>query len=171
MSNPTFIQCSIILPGAPFHEALSEDCSSNDDMGAYIENEALGERIYSVTRNKMVCLAESSFNREPLVKLDDEHRLDETLFVVTQITEICPRGGWNRHEWLADYMAEGSWEDLNEGNMKALYDIAMKHIGQDGLNDPFTREHFHVGASFVVDWTISHPRITGPDIVRLTRLM
>lgn len=144
MSNPTFVQCSIILPGACL----------NDDMGAFIENDALGERIYSVTRDEMIRLAESNVYCEPIIQIDSKDKLTETLFIITSMTEIRPRGGWGDHEWLVDYMAEVDWQDLNESNMKALYDIAMKYIGTEGLNDPFTQKHFHVGASFIVDWTI-----------------
>lgn len=154
MNNPTFVQCHIILPGAQVDETLTESDITTDVVGI-IENEALGERVYSVTRDKMVRLSESDIYREPVIQVDSEGKLAETLFIVMQMTEISPRAGWENYEWMVDYMANAGWEDLNEGNMKALYDIAMEHIGQAGLHDPYTLKHFHVGASFIVDWTIN----------------
>lgn len=112
---PTYISCVILKPGARYSFGDYEPGSCSIDA-------MLGYNYYSVTRDKIVADGDEF--------VDNDGVLDETLFMVTDIKEI-ESFGHDNWPWLVDYMACTGYEDLEEGNMKVLYQTAMSLIPRD----------------------------------------
>ena len=139
--NPTYIETVIYRPGvlfAPLRED-SETLSLWNDPNVYLD-EALGGRIYSVTRDKMI--------EEGEQEVDAAGKLTETLFVVTGMTEVRECAGITQNPWLREYMGACGFQDLEEGNMAALYEIAVSLLPKE------PDEYEIVPVSFLGDWII-----------------
>lgn len=114
---PTYISSFILKPGALYtfgHRSATPDDLCIDSM--------LGGLYYSVTRDKIVGDGDEL--------TDNEGKLIETLFMVTSIQEVDERSG-HQWPWLVDHIANSGYNDLEEGNMKALYEAALSLVAVD----------------------------------------
>lgn len=113
--------------------------AENDGYG-YIENE--GKVIYSVDRNKIIEL------EDILVK---GNILQEKLFLFENLIELESRcSPPDTGDWLLDYMAESNYCDLEEGNMRALYEETTKYY------DPkLESDEKIINISFIGFWSVS----------------
>jgi len=136
--NPTYIETAIYRPGVKLTHEEDDDIYLREDVTALVD--VLGGRIYSVTRDKMIEEGEEA--------VDAEGRLTEILFVIRHMTEIRTCAGRDDHPWLVDYMANVGYEDLEEGNMLALYEVAVSLLSGEEA------KRFVSLASFVGDWII-----------------
>jgi hypothetical protein len=111
---PTYISCTLIKPGAKWSFGADPTLNTIDSM--------MGGRYYSVTRNKMVADGEEF--------VDNEGAADETLFFIASIVEVSNIRN-NEWPWLVDHIANAGYEDLEEGNMKAIYEVAQSLLDKD----------------------------------------
>jgi len=144
--NPTYIETVIYRPGVLFAPSLEIRRALSltwDDPNVYLD-EALGGRIYSVTRDKMI--------QEGEQEVDAAGKLTETLFVVTRLVEVRECAGVDQQPWLREYMSQVGFEDLEESNMAALYEVAVSLLPEklDGYEI--------IPVSFLGDWTIHMSR-------------
>ena len=114
---PTYISSIILKPGALY--AFSESLSPLQGLSL---DPMLGGLYYSVTRDLIVADGEEL--------TDDDGKLTETLFMLASIVEVDDRAS-DQYPWLVDHIACGGYEDLNAGNMKALYEIAQSLVAKD----------------------------------------
>ncbi|MFA6159390.1 MAG: hypothetical protein WC763_07230, partial [Candidatus Paceibacterota bacterium] len=124
---PTYISSIILKPGACYTFG-----SGSENPRVLSIDSMLGGFYYSVTRDLIVADGEEL--------TDGEGKLTETLFMVTSILEVDETAG-HQYPWLVDHIACAGYEDLNAGNMKALYEVAQSLVAKDDT-DPITHVSF-----------------------------
>jgi hypothetical protein len=96
--------------------------------------------IWSVDRKKIV--NEGDWLETP------DGLLDETLFMVTSLSEVQSACSPEQVDWVVDNMSCGSYSDV-ENVMDALYEIAQKQLSTD------SEKHRILEISFMTLWTVS----------------
>lgn len=115
---PTYISAIILKPGAKW--------SFGHDPSIFSLDSPLGAFYYSVTRDQIIA------DGDELTGPDGEAA--ETLFFITDIREVSPMSD-DQYPWMVDYLANAGYEDLEAGNMKAMYEIAKSLVVKD-KDDP-----------------------------------
>jgi hypothetical protein len=112
----THIQTLIMLPGAKVEKRIG-DIVALADLGLLLEDCCI---LYSVEQNKITDIED--------VATDLEGKLRETIFGIVSMQDIGENAYPPSSYWITEWFTEGSWESLQECNLKALYEVARGKI-------------------------------------------
>ena len=152
---PTYISVVVMRPGMPMEQPrvpeLSDFLLNMDgaDGFDFLANECVA--LYSVERNKIV-------EHEDIL-VDKDGILKETILGFCHLMELTPQVLIDSGPWLWDYIKNGSYADLEEHNMAAIYAHASDLIDarlKEGK--PARNNLFSFSVSFVALWSIHMDR-------------
>ncbi len=169
---PTFIRTAILLPGLVMNDGRERDPAKASDVLlkavfpdgiGFIENETL--RLYSVDRKIIVDLDNVVLDQTGGHE-DGKDRLAETLFAFCEMTEVAATACPPEDQWLARFMADGSWEDLDAGTMRALYDVARGMVALPDDPDPTAPKPLAGQDAEAIDKSVARvPRVSKDDLL------